>query len=174
MPKPRRLHTACAIGSYIYVFGGRFSSLEYQTSVFKFDTETNTWSTLAPMPLLCARHSVSVLDGYMVYIIGAGNDGKGVLRFDTVSGVWSTLGPTSNIIPSSATFVVGGCLYVAGGGDNMSSVERYDVSTDTWTAVADMLESRRIFAAVTIGSTEPTEEQDLFISLIAKAASDHM
>jgi subtilisin family serine protease len=108
----------------------------------------------------------------MIYIVGAGNDGKGVLRFDTASGVWSTLGTTLNSKRRSATFVLGGCLYVAGGGGLSSSVERYNVATDTWTAVGDMLASRLNFRAVTIGSAHPAEELDLFDSLIAKAVRD--
>jgi hypothetical protein len=86
MPEARTLHAACAIGSDIYVFGGR-SDLGRETSVFKLDTEANSWSTLAPMPLPCSFHSASVLDGDMVYIVGAGNNGKSVLSFDTASGV---------------------------------------------------------------------------------------
>jgi N-acetylneuraminic acid mutarotase len=159
----------------MYVFGGRLALGGPLSSVFKYDTETNTWSTLEPMPLPCSKHSVSVLDGDQVYIVGAGINGKGVLRFDTASGVWSTLGAISNNKHRSATFVVGGCLYVAGGGgDPYSIVERYDVATDTWTAVANMLEGRRNFGAVTIGSADPAEEQDLFDSLIAKAAEEAM
>jgi N-acetylneuraminic acid mutarotase len=174
MPEPRRCHAACAIRSDIYVFGGRFRN-GFQTSVFKYDTVTDTWSTLAPMPLPCADHRVSVLDGDQVYIVGAGYNGKGVLRFDTASGVWSTLRDTSNNKHGSATFVLGGCLYVAGGhGASSTVVERYDVATDTWTAVADMLEGRAVFCAVTIGSGDTAEEQDLFDSLIAKAARESM
>jgi hypothetical protein len=67
---------------------------------------------------------------------------------------------------SGATFVLGGFLYVVG---SPGDVERYDVTTNTWVAVADMLESR--FAAVNIGAAGPAEEQDLFDSLIAKATS---
>jgi hypothetical protein len=174
MPEARRLHAACAIGSDIYVFGGRLSVSGSKRSVFKFDTQTNTWSTLEPMPLACCFHSVSVIDDDQVYIVGAGNDGRGVLRFDTSSGVWSTFGAASNKKHGSATFVLGGFSYVAGGmcgGRNLSSsVERYDVVTDTWTAMADMLESRLSFCAVTIGPADPSEDQDLFDSLIIKAA----
>jgi hypothetical protein len=175
MPEPRRLHAACAIGSDIYVFGGSFL-FEDQISVFKFDTETSTWSTLEPMPLVCS-HSVSVLHGNLAYIVGAGDDGNGVLRFDTASGIWSTLGPTSDDKCVSATFVLGGCLYVVGGESTtnlLSRVERYDVATDTWVAVADMLESRAGFCVVTCGSAESAEGQDLFDSLIAKAARGRM
>jgi N-acetylneuraminic acid mutarotase len=174
MPQARRSHAACAIKSDIYVFGGRFGPND-ETSVFKFDTKTNTWSTLEPMPLPCSHHSVSVLDGHLVYIVGAGDGCKDVLRFDTASGVWSTLGATSSNKLGSATFVLGGCLYVAGGDTySSSSVERYDVATDTWTAVADLLEARLAFCAVTIGSVDSAEEQDLFDSLIAKAVRRRM
>jgi N-acetylneuraminic acid mutarotase len=130
MPEPRKLHAACAIGSDIYAFGGVLG-LERQRSVFRFDTETNTWSTLEPMPRPCYTYSVSIIGGYQVYIVGAGDDGKGVLRFDTSSGVWSMLRDTSNNKHGSAFFVVGGCLYVAGGESDSSSVKPYEVATDT-------------------------------------------
>jgi N-acetylneuraminic acid mutarotase len=170
MPEARQAHAACAIGSDIYVFGGR-SDLGLRRSLFKYDTETDTWSTLEPMPLACAYHSIGVLDGDQVYIVGAGDNGKGVLRFDTACSVWSTLGATSDSKCGSASFVVGGYIYVIGGMDNpSSSMERYDVATDTRTAMADMLEGRKYFKVVTIGSPDTAEDEDLFDSLIAKAA----
>jgi hypothetical protein len=55
---------------------------------------------------------------------------------------------------------------VAGGESDLS--ERYDVITDTWTFVADLLEGRVNFCTVTIGCVDPAEEQDLFDSLVAK------
>jgi hypothetical protein len=116
-----------------------------------------------------------VLDGDTVFIVGVGDDGKGVLCFDTASGVWSTLGATLNNKDGSESFVLGGCLYVAGGDDaSSSSVERYDVATGTWTAVANFLEDRSHFCAVTIGSADLAAEQDLFDSLIAKAVRKHI
>jgi hypothetical protein len=104
-----------------------------------------------------------VLDGDQVYIVGAGVNGKGVLCFDMASGVWNTLGATSSSKFVCKTFVFGGCLYVAGGADNYlisdtsSGVERYTVATDTWTAVANMLENRSNSCAVTCGSTDLAE-----------------
>jgi hypothetical protein len=64
--------------------------------VFKYDTEPDAWSTLAPMPHIASEHSASVLDG-LIYIVGAGDDRCGVLRFDPVSGAWNTLAPTLNL-----------------------------------------------------------------------------
>jgi hypothetical protein len=70
------------------------------------------------------------------------------------------------------SFVLGGRLHAAGGLDfglNSSSVERYDVASDTWTAIGDMSEARHFFGAVAIGCVDPIEVQDLFDSLIAEA-----
>jgi N-acetylneuraminic acid mutarotase len=175
MPTVRHALAACTIGSDIYVFGGFDGHHQIQNSVFKFDTEADEWSTLAPMPHACSFHSASVLDS-LVYIVGAGAIGRDVLCFDPTSGVWSTLAPTSIRRKTGASFVVGGCLHAAGGKTTAfaSSVERYDVASNTWTAVANMLEGRTQVSAVTIGSAGPAAgEQDLFDSLIAKASSRH-
>jgi hypothetical protein len=115
-----------------------------------------------------------VLDGYIIYIVGAGDDGKGFLRFDTASGAWSTLSATLNTKFGSPTFVLCGSLFAAGGEGFTYRVERYDVDTDKWTAVVDMLESRKSFCSVTIGSADPAWEQDPFDSLITKAVRERM
>jgi hypothetical protein len=52
-------------------------------------------------------------------------------------------------------------------------VERYDVTSDTWTAaVANMLEGRYLCCAVATVSAGPAKEQDLFDSLIVKATNE--
>jgi hypothetical protein len=165
----RYAHAACAIGSDIYAFGG-LGGDQYQASVFKFDTDVNEWHTLAPMPRDCSWHCASVLDG-LVYVVGAGLNNRQVMCFDPASAVWSTSAPTLVSRKYGVSFVLGGCLYAAGGDGGYSSVERYDVASNTWEAVVDMLEGRRLFGAVTIDSSGPAEEQDLFDSLIAKASS---
>jgi hypothetical protein len=53
-------------------------------------------------------------------------------------------------------------------------VERYDVASNTWVVVPNMLEGRRFFSAVTIGSAGQAEEQDLFDSLIVKASGERL
>jgi hypothetical protein len=107
----------------------------------------------------------------LVYIVGAGDNYREVIRFDPASGACSMLAPTSTSREDSASFVVGGCLYAAGGDGGSESVERYDVASNTWEAVADMLGGRQWPGAVTIGSAGPAEEQDLFDLLIAKTSS---
>jgi hypothetical protein len=166
-PAPRDIFAsaAVAVGTDIYVFGGMNRDGDAEDSVSKYDTVNDTWNTLAPMSHVCSNHSASKCN-CLIYIVGAGE----FLRLDPASAEWSTLALTPNSKQYCATFVVGGRMYVAGGVVNGFSVERYDVATDTWTAVADMLERRCTFGAVTIGSAGPAEEQDLFDSLIDKAS----
>jgi N-acetylneuraminic acid mutarotase len=149
---------SCTVRSDIYVFGGHNDQ-----DFFKFDTEANVWSTLAPMPELFGNHTACVLGG-LVYIVG---DEKDVLRFDQVAKTWSTLTYTSHVRSGGVCFAVGGCLYATGGRENITEVERYDVTSNTWVNVANMLEARRYFGAVTNGLAE---EQDLFDVLIIKSS----
>jgi hypothetical protein len=170
MPAARYGFASCAIESDIYVFGGAGNDKESRASVFKFDTKANEWSTLVPLPRASVGHTTSVMDG-LVYILGAGANGREALSFDPVSGAYSTLAPTSISKRCCASFVLSGCMYV--GLDQSSSAERYDVASNTWAIVANMLEKRGFCSAVTIGSAGPAEDQDLFDSLIAKASRQH-
>jgi hypothetical protein len=167
MPVPRDKFASCAYMSDIYIFGGYDERGDAPGAVFKFDTMANEWSTQTPMPTECGCCSASLIDD-KVYITGAGVRGCDVLCFDFATDQWSTLAHTIYDRTYSVSFVLARCLYVAGGGDYVNaSVERYDVVTTTWTAVAHMLEGRLSFGAVCIKSEDPAEEQDLFDALIA-------
>jgi hypothetical protein len=168
MPEPRFNFAACVVGSNIYVFGGMSNYNHGERSVFRYDAETDDWSTLASMPGVGSRHSATELGG-LVYILGTGADYSGLQCYDPASDLWSTLSPMTTASSHGASFVLGGCLYAAGGERNASKVKRYEVTTNTWTEMADMLGGRCNFGAVTIGSVGATEEQDLFDALIAKA-----
>jgi hypothetical protein len=148
MPAEKYGVAACAIGIDIYVFGGEDNDSEYSRTVFKFDTEANEWSTLAQMPHGCFECSASVLDG-QVYIVGA-HYGDEVLRFNPVSQAWISLASTSTGRQNGVSFVLGGCCYAAGGLVQIPSVERYDVASNTWTAVANLLGNRFFVNVATI------------------------
>jgi hypothetical protein len=178
MPQARDSLAVCMVGSDIYVpgdFGQDDEIFGDQVSVLKFDTVANVWSTVAPTPVACSSHSVSVLRG-LVYVVGAGREGQNVLRFDPANDVWITLAPTLTAKFEGCSFVLDGCLYAVGGSHRFlvprvpATVERYDVVKNTWTSVADMLQDRLAFGAVTIRSAVSFEEQNLFDSLIADAS----
>jgi hypothetical protein len=167
-PAPQNIwdSAAVAVGTDIYVFGGLDIEDVKQDSVMKYDTVADAWSMLARMPRASSEHSACIYDG-LVYIVGAGNGGNDVLRFDPALAEWSTLAATLDDRIGSKLFVLGGILYVVGLGGNLGC---YDAATDTWTAVADMLEGRSWCEAVTIASAGPAKKEDLFDSLIDKAS----
>jgi hypothetical protein len=155
MPEPRYEFAACLVGSDIYVFGGLTNASEQcgraHDSVFKYDTETDKWSTLAPMPV--SDHGMSAIAlGGLLYIGGVGDTVCEFMSYDPVTGVWSNLASLAYECHHGAFFVLGGCLYAAGGKSTESIVQRYDVTTNVWKKLADMLEGRSHFGAVTIGS----------------------
>jgi N-acetylneuraminic acid mutarotase len=171
MPAPSYDFAACVVGSEIYVFGGMSNTGRRQASVLRYDTETDVWSTLTPMLAAERGHSATVLNG-LIYVVGAGWSQKGLLCYDPASGVWISLADMEYTNYPGPSFVFGGYLYVAGGevdGEAWALVQRYDVTTNTWTELEGMLEGRCEFCAVTIGATAPVKDLDLFDSLIAKA-----
>jgi hypothetical protein len=70
LPQPRFESATCAVGSDINVFGGFLS-------VFKYDTLTTSWSSLALMPYNCYKNAV-YMNG-LVYLPAAGNSRPGKL-----------------------------------------------------------------------------------------------
>jgi hypothetical protein len=154
--------SACAFEGGIYVFSSGFAR---RSSVLGYDIVDNAWSRLGPMPgIYPFELSASMMDE-MVYLVCANE----VHQFDPNLGVWSSLAPTLHESPS-VCFVLEDCLYAAGGRVQNSSVERYDLASNTWTLVADMLEGRDEFSALTLTSTIISEE-NLFDSMIAKAST---
>jgi hypothetical protein len=168
LPLPIRGPAACSVGSDVYVFGGYDSEGDMLASVFKYNTLADVWSTLTPMPRVCTGHRASHVDG-RVYILKAGVSEQESMCFDPVKGVWCMLAPTT-FDTNIAAFTLSGCLHVVRRMRSASTIERYDVATDTWTAMTDLPHGWIACNAIGIESC-PAEEQDLFDSLIAQAAA---
>jgi len=77
MPTPRRGLAAAAVGTKIYTFGGEGNPDPNSKGVFDsvemYDTETDSWAVLDPMPL--PRHGTyAVAIGGVIYIPGGGTE----------------------------------------------------------------------------------------------------
>lgn len=166
----------CVLGSDIYVIG--MVCMDYNemltATTYRYDTTTNVWATLAPMPLAKEAHSVCIMSG-LIYVLGGrhytGEDHvlSSCHRYDPVANAWSALAFMSTPRAGCASFVLGGSLYVAGGfdGDNLiSNVECYNVPLDRWETVDNMALS---VARVGFRAHAMQLEVGLFDSLEAKA-----
>jgi hypothetical protein len=163
IPDARCVYTAASVGTGIYAFCEFNLDSGRQDAVLAYDTLNNQWGTPVFTPYVQDQKlSANVIDG-LICVVLSGN----TWQFDPALEALSFLARTTWPRSHGATFVLGGNLYAAGGDVYASGVERYDVSTDTWTEVANMLKPRRCLSAVTIEIAIPAIEQDLFDSLIS-------
>jgi N-acetylneuraminic acid mutarotase len=120
LPNPRSDFAAVAHGGKVFVFGGctgTASSPSVTNEVDMYDPQTDTWTTLTPMPTqrasLVAGHS-----GDRVYAIG-GTDGVSVLNvnevYDISGNSWSTNTPMPTARQEAGAHSHGGRVYVVGG-----------------------------------------------------------
>ena len=141
-------------GGRVYIVGG--SPIE--TSGEVFDPQTNSWSSIAPIPTPRAYAAGTAgLDG-RIYVIGG--SGSNVTRLATVevynpvNDSWATAAPlpAARFLLAAATGL-NGKIYAFGGfgksGALTGDVYCYDPSTNAWTTVAPLPTPRSGLAAAT-------------------------
>ncbi len=142
-----------AVDSTIYVLGGRdFSTLV--PSVERFETTTNTWTTMSPMPTALVGFSATAWHEYL-YITGGQAQSplpaqpSTIQRFDTTADTWElcTVVPGPGRSRHAAAVLVDR-LYILGGVAETSQqnllarVDRYDLTAGSWDCAADMSTGR--------------------------------
>jgi non-specific serine/threonine protein kinase len=162
LPRPRFAHCACAIGDAVYVLGGVEEGGEGAektvSSVLKFDSRTQIWSEMAPMPAERDNAGACVV-GDDVYIFGGNTDDRvttaTTYRYNTETNEWTTLAPLPEAKSHYSVSVVDGLIYVIGGGFSMNtstrSVHRFDPMENLWSAVAPMSVARSTFGSFVLG-----------------------
>jgi N-acetylneuraminic acid mutarotase len=139
------------VGNEVFV-GGRFTSAGGVSAnyVARFNTQTNTWSTLGtgssngvnnPVYALAVVGNEVVVGG--LFISAGGVFANNVARFNTLTNTWSTLGTgSSNGVNSTVTalavvgdeVVVGG-TFTQAGGVSANYVARFNTLTNTWSTL---------------------------------------
>ena len=126
------------------------------SSVERYDTLTNSWTTVAPMSTARQKHAVAALDGKL-YACGGWHVSNrtaltSVERYDPDTDSWETVAPMKTARSESSAAVLDGKLYVAGGQSEpldistiISTVERYDPSANVWEEVPPMINARSHF-----------------------------
>jgi kelch-like protein 17 (actinfilin)/kelch-like protein 20 len=116
-----------------------------------YDPQTDTWTTLAPMPTPRAFLAVTAGKDGRIYAIGgqsAGQDTSHVVEaYNPATNSWATLAPMPTARHSLAAATGDdGRIYAFGGyisaGQAVNTVEVYDPQANSWQAVAPMLSAR--------------------------------
>ena len=107
-------------GTYIYILGGSIAG-NLTNTLYRYDPATNTYTTLANLPLSTSAQAAVYLNGKIYRIGGCGNGGCSfgtdqVDIYTIATNTWAS-GPAYPIGAAYASAVVsGGFIYVAGGG----------------------------------------------------------
>lgn len=142
-PTPQTKFGCVKVNNKIYCISG----YPYTDNPFEvYDTVTNKWSTLTPMP--SARYNFGcVAINNKIYCIGgstsSSSSSSSVYIYDILTDTWVT---GANKIASGNQFscvVVGTKIYCIGGytgnvGNSRSEVDIYDTTNNTWTAGVNM------------------------------------
>ena len=138
---------------------GGLGGQEYLQRVLKYDTGSDSWSEVAPMPAARGDAAVCAVDSDIYVIGGFDNDFEqcaDVYRYNVVNNVWSLVSPMPGARAGHQACVLGGMIYAAGGFDademDLNSMLRYDPSSDTWSEVAPMSQARSDFGMFVAGS----------------------
>lgn len=154
-----------AIGSTIYVFGGRDSNHKELNELYSFDTLTNKWTLLSSDdvgPPHRSYHSMTSDGDHQIYVFGGCGDAgrlNDLWAFDVVSRLWTQLpSPGDNCRPRGGPglAVAGGRLWVIYGfsGEELDDVHAFDPVEGAWALMettGDKPSPRSVFSTVVIG-----------------------
>lgn len=136
---------AAAIGTDIYLPGG-YNGTTGTNRLLKYDSTTNTWSTIAsdPVPVNVFGNATVALNGKL-YVLG-GNQASGVLSTNcyvynpsaSAGQRWQTIAPMPLARKYAGAAVIGNQIYLMGGLNSsnvdLDTVAVYNAGTNTWSA----------------------------------------
>ncbi len=131
-----------AIGSTIYVVGGFNASIQIVQTVQAYDTTSNTWSIVAPVPVAGVHHANLVAHDGKLYILGTLNSTNFEASelcwvYDPGTDTWTSIAPLPGGLErgSGVAAVLGDKLCVAGGfrgGSAVTNFSCYDPGLNEW------------------------------------------
>ncbi len=149
LPKSRHLSASETIGDKIYVMGGyEGSNITTENTTYVFDTNTSTWSTVAPKNISAISTASVTVDGKIycmgglqnvAYVSTATNQ---VEIYDPTNNTWTIGTPMPWAVYGASAIYYNSKIYVLGGRTNSGNLVQnilvYDFVTDTWSVGAPL------------------------------------
>ncbi len=136
MPSQRQEIATAALNGKIYVIAGFDEDVRSTTTVEVYNPATDTWASVAPLPIPNNHNAAAVAAGKLYCFAGLA---RAAFVYDPVNDSWSQV--ASMMLGHSGTPAVGVIndkIYVAGGETASTSLEVYDPAANTWTVLASM------------------------------------
>jgi N-acetylneuraminic acid mutarotase len=163
MPTPRRGLATAVVGNALYAIGGSDGTAPCSgaplATVERYDIDTDTWSTRAPLPTP-RSDLAAVAHGGKIYVFGGCQGTFAAINnvdvYNPVTDTWSTA-PADMPTPRSSMYgaaAKGNRIYVIGGQDagvQLTTNEFYTVSADSWSVDAPMPSPRAEMGVVSHG-----------------------
>jgi hypothetical protein len=151
---PARYAFQAALGTdnMLYVAGGQTADMvpTLYDQVSRYDSTTNTWSNVAPLPVALGQGTIGAANG-KIFVAGGFIGGTSVTNalriYDIATNTWTSGAnmPTSPGVEAAAGAVVNGKFYVMGGDDFTNGLNTnfiYDIATNTWSTGAPLPDFR--------------------------------
>lgn len=138
--------TAAAIGTRIYVMGGN----EPSGRAFCYESATDTWSEIAPIPTPCKYGAAAAVDGKIYHIGGLTVGGAGIATiyaYDPATNTWGTVFTMPTMRFGHNAVTVDNSIHIVSG--SAATHYRYTPSTNTFEALTSM-PARRQYSAATV------------------------
>jgi Kelch motif protein/dockerin type I repeat protein len=137
-PQPIARYGFVQVGEDMYVISGITNNFVIVNSVWRYNTTTNVWTSLADIPVASYMPAAAYLDG-KIYVAD-GYYGKNRMRiYDIATNTWATGSHRPQDHASSSSGAAAGAfdgkVYLIGGGSSvfsLSKVSIYNVANDTW------------------------------------------
>lgn len=162
VPAPTEGMQTGVVGNKIIAAYG-FSPATGDTNLTRiYDIASDTWSAGAMAPPPVRSEGAAVTHGGNFYAVGGrpvAAVGARLERYTVAADTWATLTPLPTARAGLGAAVVGDAIYAIGGrttdspcaGGALTAVERYDIASDTWTAVAPLPAALSDVAAIEHG-----------------------
>jgi len=168
MPTKRTEVAAATLDGKIYVVGGfekprlgNVMNFAITPSVEVYDSETDTWTSKAPLPVGLHHIGIGVVGGRLYVIGGYSKSGFSVWNpvatvyaYDPSMDSWTERAPMPTARGALSVTEYGGKLYAIGGYDrkaNNAQVEVYDSVRNAWSTAASLPTPRDHLATATVG-----------------------
>lgn len=151
MPTPRRGLAAVVVGDALYAIGGSSGAAPCSgaplATVERYDIDSGTWSSVAPLP--SPRSDLAAYaHGGKIYVFGGCTGSEFAVTnavdvYDVADDTWSTA-PADMPTPRSSMYAAGGkgdTVFVIGGqanGIQLTTNEAYDIAKNTWSTATPM------------------------------------
>ncbi|NWT42834.1 KLH10 protein, partial [Chroicocephalus maculipennis] len=153
---PLAYHGTAYFNGFVYVIGG-FDSMDYFSSVKRFDPLSKTWQQVAPMHSRRCYVSVAVLNDFL-YAMG-GFDGQTRLntaeRYQPETNQWTLIAPMHERRSDASATTLHEKVYICGGFNGtecLITAEAYNATTHQWTLIAPMNSRRSGVGVIAYGN----------------------